>query len=73
MATYTTHQPGTLIHYRQRDWMVLPSDDVDILKIKPLGGSDEEARAVYLPIALAIEKIKPASFPVSLAFHLLLS
>ncbi len=63
MATYTTHQPGTLIHYRQRDWMVLPSDDVDILKIKPLGGSDEEATAVYLPIALAIEKIKPASFP----------
>ena len=63
MATYTTHQPGTLIHYRQRDWMVLPSDDVDLLKIKPLGGSEEEATAIYLPIALPIEKIKPTSFP----------
>jgi len=45
MAPYTTHQPGTLINYRQRDWMVLPSDDVEILRIKPLGGSDEETFA----------------------------
>lgn len=56
-------QPGTLIHYRKRDWMVLPSDDDDILKIKPLGGSDEESTAIYLPILLSSEKITPANFP----------
>ncbi len=48
----TQHQPGTLIHYRKRDWMVLPSDDKDILRIKPLGGSEEEETAEWedLPI-----------------------
>ncbi|MFN8261882.1 MAG: helicase-related protein [Chitinophagales bacterium] len=63
MSTITTRQPGTLIHYRKRDWMVLPSDEPEILKIKPLGGSDEEATAVYLPIAFPIERITSAQFP----------
>lgn len=57
------HQPGTLIHYRNRDWMVLPSDDHEIVKIKPLGGSEEEETAIYLPLVLESEKIKPAQFP----------
>ncbi|MFA5297585.1 MAG: helicase-related protein [Lutibacter sp.] len=59
----TQHQPGTLVHYRKRDWMVLPSDDTDILRIKPLGGSEEEETAVYLPITLLNEKITSAHFP----------
>lgn len=63
MSNTTLHQPGTLIHYRKRDWMVLPSDDTDILRIKPLGGSEEEETAVYLPIAIQNEKITSANFP----------
>jgi superfamily II DNA or RNA helicase len=63
MSNATLHQPGTLIHYRKRDWMVLPSDDTDILRIKPLGGSEEEETAVYLPIAIQNEKIASANFP----------
>jgi superfamily II DNA or RNA helicase len=63
MSNNTSHQPGTLIHYRKRDWMVLPSDDIDILRIKPLGGSEEEETAIYLPIALPKEKITSAHFP----------
>jgi superfamily II DNA or RNA helicase len=63
MSNATLHQPGTLIHYRKRDWMVLPSDDTDILRIKPLGGSEEEETAVYLPIAIQNEKITSANFP----------
>ena len=63
MSSTIQHQPGTLIHYRNRDWMVLPSDDTDILNIKPLGGSEEEQTAVYLPLQLDSEKIKSAQFP----------
>lgn len=62
MSNNTSHQPGTLIHYRKRDWMVLPSDDIDILRIKPLGGSEEEETAVYLPITILNEKITSAHF-----------
>jgi superfamily II DNA or RNA helicase len=57
-----THQPGTLVRYRNRDWMVIPSDDLDLLKIKPLGGSEEEITAVYLPMAIGNESIVSTHF-----------
>jgi superfamily II DNA or RNA helicase len=63
MPITTEHKPGTLVRYRQRDWMVLPSDDVDLLRIRPLGGSEEETTAVYLPLRLHAEKILSAQFP----------
>ena len=33
-------QPGKLVSLRGRDWVVLPSDNPDLLVVKPLGGSD---------------------------------
>lgn len=55
--------PGNLVHYRNRDWMVLPSDDEDVLMIKPLGGSEEEITGVFLPLAREKEKLSSATFP----------
>jgi superfamily II DNA or RNA helicase len=63
MSTETKYQPGTLINYRNRDWMVLPSDESDVLRIKPLGGSEEEETAIFLALNLPSEKISTASFP----------
>lgn len=63
MPTTTEYKPGTLVHYRQRDWMVLPSDNSDLLCIKPLGGSEEETTAIYLPLQIPSEKITTAQFP----------
>lgn len=42
--------------------MVLPSDDRDLMMIKPLGGADEEITAVYLPLKINEEKIGEARF-----------
>jgi superfamily II DNA or RNA helicase len=58
----TDRNPGNLIHYRKRDWMVLPSDNPDILNIKPLGGSEEEQTAIYLPLVLPHEAIRKTQF-----------
>jgi superfamily II DNA or RNA helicase len=63
MSTVTKYQPGTLVHYRNRDWMVLPSEDSEILRIKPLGGSEEEETAILLALNIPSEKISTASFP----------
>ncbi len=63
MSVTIEHKPGTLIHYRQRDWMVLPSNHKDLLCIRPLGGSEEEATAVYLPLQLPSERVTSARFP----------
>ena len=51
------HKPGTLIDYRGRSWIVMPSDDKEILNIKPLGGSDHEMTGIFLPIKIPGQEI----------------
>ncbi|MBI9067371.1 MAG: DEAD/DEAH box helicase [Salinivirgaceae bacterium] len=62
MSAITLNKPGTLVNYRSRDWMVLPSEDPDLMRIKPLGGSEEEETAVFLPLIMPGEEIKSAHF-----------
>lgn len=52
----TAYQPGKLVSLRGRDWIVLPSDDPDLLVVKPLGGSDDEIAGIYLPLAIPGDK-----------------
>ena len=55
--------PGTLVSLRNRDWVVLPSEDPDLLVVKPLGGSEEEVTGVYLPLQFGKDQPKLAQFP----------
>ncbi len=59
----TQLQPGKLVSLRGRDWIVLPSDNPDLLVIKPLGGSDEEITGIYLPLGIDSDKPVDAIFP----------
>jgi len=59
----TLFQPGKLVSLRGRDWIVLPSDDKDLLVVKPLGGSDDEMTGIYLPLAIASDQPADANFP----------
>jgi superfamily II DNA or RNA helicase len=61
-------QPGKLVTLRGRDWVVLPSDDPDLLVVRPLGGSDDETTGIYLPLAIPHDVPKDARFaPPSVA------
>ena len=53
-----THAVGSLVRCRGREWVVLPDSDDDMLLLRPLGGTDDEATGVYLPL----EQIEPAAF-----------
>ena len=55
--------PGKLVSLRGRDWVVMPSDDKNLLMVKPLGGSDEETTGIYLPLEIPDEMPKDAQFP----------
>ena len=55
-------QPGKLVTLRGRDWIVLPSEDRDLLVVKPLGGSDDEIAGIYLPLAIASDRPADARF-----------
>jgi superfamily II DNA or RNA helicase len=56
------YQPGKLVSLRGREWVVLPSDDKDLLVVKPLGGSDEETTGIYLPLEIPSDRPADARF-----------
>jgi len=56
-----TYNVGSIVKTRNREWIVLPSDNKDVLVLKPLGGSEKEISGIYLP--LNIDKIEDATFP----------
>lgn len=58
----TLLQPGKLVSLRGREWIVLPSEDNDLLIVKPLGGSDDEITGIYLPLAIAGDQPTDARF-----------
>lgn len=53
-----TFAPGTLVRARGREWVVQPGSSADFLKLRPLGGTDDEVTGLYLPI----EPVEPARF-----------
>lgn len=61
---------GSLVRYRERDWVVLPSDDAQIVRLRPIGGSVRETSSVYLPLANLLgytfehERITTSQFPL---------
>ena len=54
---------GSLVTARNRDWVVLPSNNDKLVLLKPLGGSEEEITGIYLPLAFADDRIESANFP----------
>jgi SNF2 family DNA or RNA helicase len=65
MSVAELNNPGNLVKYREREWIVLPSDDKDLMVLKPMGGSDEEITSLYLPL-----QIIPGEKPVKATFKL---
>ena len=55
-------QPGKLVTLRGRDWVVLPSNNPDLVVVKPLGGSEEETTGVYLPLQIPEDTPTDAQF-----------
>lgn len=49
---------GSLVRARNREWVVLPESDDQMLMLRPLGGRDDEIAGVYLPL----ETVEPATF-----------
>ena len=62
MTTNFDYKPGSLVTLRNRPWVVLPSEDTDLLLLKPLGGSDEEITGIFLPVADRNEKPQTYNF-----------
>lgn len=55
-------KPGKLVKFRGRRCVVQPSLDKDVILLKPLGGSDDEAMAIFEPVLQLTDKIEEDSF-----------
>ena len=55
------YKTGTLVHVRGRDWVVLPSEDPLLMRLKPLGGREDDVTGIYLPL-MAQDGVKPSQF-----------
>ncbi len=58
---------GSMVRARGREWVVLPSDDPQILRLRPLGGADEDACGLSLPLEGG--EVAPASLPLPQPEH----
>ncbi len=60
MATGSEFRPGDLVRARGREWVVLPEKNEDLLRLRPLGGAEDDATVIYLP--LEPDRPAPATF-----------
>lgn len=62
--------PGAIVRCRNRDWVLLPSDDSAVLRLRPLTGATDETVSVHrgltdiVSYSLAEERIRSATFPL---------
>jgi superfamily II DNA or RNA helicase len=55
------YKTGTLVRARGRDWVVLPSERDDLLRLKPLDGREEDIAGIFLPLTKPGD-IRPSQF-----------
>ncbi len=55
------YTPGSLVNVRGRDWVVLPPDQPEVLRLRPLTGGNVAEVGVFLP--LEGQAVRPSSFP----------
>ncbi len=56
----TRFEVGSLVRCREREWVVLPSEQSDLLLLRPLGGTEAEVCGIYIPVEG--DSVRPAAF-----------
>ena len=52
--------PGDLVRARGREWVVLPSPDPELLRLRPLSGAESNVQVLHP--ALERRPVEPATF-----------
>lgn len=58
----TVYKPGALVSLHDREWVVQPSKDENLLLLKPLGGTDKEIKGILKSLAWQLELVQPTRF-----------
>ena len=60
----TDFQTGQIVKVRDRQWVVLPSGDPELLLLKPLGGTDAEVTGIFRNLPFKGDKPVMDNFPL---------
>jgi superfamily II DNA or RNA helicase len=55
-------EAGSIVTCRDRIWIILPAENSDVVRLRPLSGKEDQICGIYRPLAL--EAIAPAKFPL---------
>jgi superfamily II DNA or RNA helicase len=56
--------PGAIVRCREREWILLPSDNSALYRLRPLTGSENEIFAIHHQLSnLGIDRVTTAEFP----------
>ncbi len=53
--------PGSLVRARGREWIVLSGSDTEVLRVRPVSGSEDDQ--IFIHLALEAEPVADTSFP----------
>lgn len=59
--TAAQHSPGSLVRARGREWIVLTGSDAEVLRVRPISGSEEDQTLIH--VGLETDPVTEASFP----------
>lgn len=56
---------GSIVRCRNREWVVLPSREPQVIYLRPLAGDESETCGIYLPLVeVGLERLESATFPL---------
>jgi len=50
MTELPIFKPGALVRSRDRDWVVIPQEEDQVIRLRPIDGTDEETIGVFFPL-----------------------
>lgn len=60
-----TIQPGSIVRCRDRQWVVLPSENLEVVRLRSLSGNEDDITGIYRHLLETnLEAIAEASFPL---------
>ncbi|GAA6614661.1 hypothetical protein [Scytonema sp. NUACC26] len=57
--------PGSIVTSRDRQWVVIPSENQEVVRLRSLSGNEDEIVGIYQKLwEEGLETIEPATFPL---------
>jgi len=63
MTDSLNFQTGSIVRFRERNWIILPSESENTLLLQPLDGIESDITGVFLPFNFESDVLEPTDFP----------